>query len=321
MSKLKNIVSFIVLSCGMYAQADYSKHDKAAVFIEEMKTEYNVDKAVVEGLLKKAKRQESILKAIARPAEKVKMWDQYQDIFLTEARTVKGKEFLIKYKDTLERAEKKFGVPTEIITAIIGVETYYGRQGGGYKVLDALATLAFDYPERKLFWRELKEYMQMLKEQNLDVDTVKGSYAGAMGYGQFIPSSYRAYAIDFDDDGVTDIIHNPVDAIGSVANYFKRHGWRKGHTVVSRAKVTGSAYETMVNKSLKPYTTVGELRAKGVSPAEKLNDDEKVSLRLLQGKEGAEYWVALKNFYVITRYNHSPRYAMAVYQLSESLKH
>jgi membrane-bound lytic murein transglycosylase B len=321
MTRLKNIVGCFVLLIGAYAQADYSTHEKASVFIEEMSTEHKFDKSEVLALLKKAERQESILKAIARPAEKVKKWDQYQDIFLTEARTAKGKEFLEKYKETLDRAEKKFGVPAEVITAIIGVETYYGRQGGRYNVLNALATLAFDYPKRKLFWRELKEYMLMLKEQNLDVNTVKGSYAGAMGYGQFIPSSYREYAIDFDNDGVTDIINNPVDAIGSVANYFKRHGWRNGDAVVSRAKVTGTEYKSLVNKSRKPYTTVAELRAKGVTPTDDIGNDEKVTLRLLVGKEGDEYWIGLKNFYVITRYNHSPRYAMAVHQLSQRIKH
>lgn len=320
MRALHWVLGSLVLLCGLQVQADYSTHEKAEVFIAEMFQEHQYDKAQVKKLLSQAERKDSILKAIARPAEKVKMWDEYQDIFLTQQRIKKGKEFLVLHKDTLARAEKEYGVPAEMITAIIGVETYYGRQGGKYLVLDALATLAFDYPKRSLFWRELKAYLLMLREQGLDPALVKGSYAGAMGYGQFIPSSYRAYAIDFDNDGKTDIINNPVDAIGSVANYFKRHGWKPGKEVVTRAHISGDAYNEVTNKSLKPYITVAELFKLGVGPVEPLAGDVMVSLRRLQGKRGAEFWIGLKNFYVITRYNHSPKYAMAVYQLSELLK-
>lgn len=320
MVALRWSLGFLIFLTGLQVQADYSTHEKASVFIDEMFAEHKYDKAVVQKLLAQAEKKESILKAIARPAEKVKMWDEYQDIFLTRQRIKKGQEFLVLHKDTLARAEKEYGVPAEVITAIIGVETYYGRQGGKYLVLDSLATLAFDYPKRRLFWRELKEYLLMLREQGLDASVVKGSYAGAMGYGQFIPSSYRAYAVDFDGDGKTDIIGNPVDAIGSVANYFKRHGWRTGQDVVTRAHISGDAYEEVTNTSLKPYISVSELFKLGVGPVDPLSGDEMVSLRRLQGKHGAEFWMGLKNFYVITRYNHSPKYAMAVYQLSQLIK-
>jgi membrane-bound lytic murein transglycosylase B len=228
--------------------------------------------------------------------------------------------FYREHADTLARAEEVTGVPREMIVAIIGVETSYGRITGSYRVIDALSTLAFDYPKRsKFFTKELKNYLVLSREQAVDPLSLKGSYAGAMGYGQFMPSSYRAYAVDFDGDGKIDIWNNPVDAIGSVANYFKRHGWRAGDAVVSPAELRGEVPEDWFNDSLKPRRTVGDYRAAGLEPSLELADDRDATGLKFELEQGYEYWMGLHNFYVITRYNHSAMYAMSVYQLSQRI--
>ncbi|MEO0369611.1 MAG: lytic murein transglycosylase B, partial [Pseudomonadota bacterium] len=214
------------LSSNVYAEATPEELRKQ--FVEDMVSEHNFDRAEVEALLNKAKMSDTVLEAIQRPWE-AKPWHQYYPIFLTEKRVQKGVEFWNSYADDLQRAEAELGVPAEMIVAIIGVETFYGTYKGKYSVLDALFTLGFHYPPRAKFFRsELQQYMLLSREENFDPLELKGSYAGAMGLGQFISSSYRHYAIDFDGDGVRDLLNNPVDAIGSVANYFKKHGWKKG---------------------------------------------------------------------------------------------
>jgi membrane-bound lytic murein transglycosylase B len=214
-------------------------------------------------------------------------------------------------------------VPAEIIVAIIGVETYYGRVAGSYRVIDALSTLAFDYPARSPFFTsELKHYLILARDQGLDPTELKGSYAGAMGFGQFMPSSYREYARDFDGDGIVDIWENPVDAIGSVANYFKQHGWRTGETVVVAADANDDTPEDVFvqsRKDLKPEHTIAEFAAQGVVAREKLDPAALATAMKFELEDGYEYWLGLHNFYVITRYNHSAMYAMSVYQLSQRL--
>ncbi len=316
-------VLLVAVCFGQYAIADdnYADHPMALAFVEKMVSTHNFDRSYMEAAMASATRKQSILDAIARPAEKTKTWGQYRKIFVTEKRTKLGREFMKTYADTLARAEREFGVPTEIIAAIIGVETRYGRQKGNYRVLDALTTLSFDYPRRsKFFSGQLEEYFLLVKEQNFDAETVKGSYAGAMGYGQFIPSSYRHYAIDFDGDGVADIVNNPVDAIGSVANYFKSHGWVPDGTVTVTATVTADHNVDTANQKLRPKLTVAELNDHGFIPSFKIANDQLATAMRLVGDSGDEYWIGLHNFYVITRYNHSKLYAMAVYQLSNELR-
>ena len=315
------LLALSVPAMAVAADDQYGEHPKAQAFVDKMVTEHGFERSYVQQLMQQAERKQSILEAIARPAEKTKNWEQYRKIFLTEKRRVKGLAFMQEHEATLARAERDFGVPAEIIAAIIGVETYYGGNKGSYRVLDALATLGFDYPPRsKFFSKQLEEYLLLVREQKFDALTVKGSYAGAMGYGQFIPSSYRHYAIDFDGDGVADIVNNPVDAIGSVANYFKSHGWRQGEQVTVTARVTGKQDSSVFKKSLKPVLTVAELAQAGFVATEEVNSDQPATAMRLEGANGIEYWLGLKNFYVITRYNHSHLYAMAVYQLSEELK-
>lgn len=304
------------------AVADYSKHPLADEFVNKMVTEHGFEKKYVVGLLSKAKKQQSILDAISRPAEKTKEWHEYRDIFIQESRIKQGVEFWNKHSDVLKRASTELGVASEIIVAIIGVETRYGRHAGKYLVLDALTTLGFDYPKRATFFRgQLEHFLLMVREQKQDPLTLKGSYAGAMGYGQFIPSSFRAYAIDFDNDGVTDIWTNPVDAIGSVANYFRAHHWKTGEPVCGRTRIKGDYDKSILNLKEKPKHSLAELNQKGYSLVDDgLVSESKATPLMYMGEHGKEFWIGFNNFYVITRYNHSRLYAMAVWQLSQEIK-
>jgi membrane-bound lytic murein transglycosylase B len=302
------------------ARADYSDHPEAAAFVERMVDQHGFEAEAVASLLATAERQQSILDAIARPAEKTKPWYEYREIFLTDRREREGIAFFRDNREVLSRAQAETGVPAEVIVAIIGVETYYGRIAGSYQVLDALATLAFDYPPRSPFFSgELESFLLLSREQGLDPTTLTGSYAGAMGYGQFMPSSYRAYAVDFDGDGLTDIWNNAEDAIGSVANYLARHGWVAGEPVVSRARAEGQLADALFGNGLKPDRSVAELSAAGLVPEQHLDDAAAAKALRFELEDGQEYWVALNNFYVITRYNHSAMYAMSVYQLSQRI--
>ncbi|WP_461422555.1 lytic murein transglycosylase B [Ketobacter sp.] len=301
----------------------YLHHPKAAAFIEEIRTEKAYPEAKLKALLDSAHQSQSILEAIARPAEKTKTWAEYRPIFMTQDRIDQGVAFYQQHQAVFERAEKEFGVSRYIILAIIGVETRYGKHKGNYRVIDALTTLAFDYPPRSPFFRsELKHFLHLEKEAGIDLMQAKGSYAGAMGFGQFISSSYRHYAVDFNDDDHRDLINDPVDAIGSVANYFKQHGWKTGQPVVSKAQLKKSTAKTdsVINQALKPKLTILELKKAGLIPDDAYEDRSLATAMRFEGAQGTEYWIGLQNFYTITRYNHSPLYAMAVYQLSEALK-
>ncbi len=308
----------LLLSLPAASWANYLDHEQAKPFTDRMVSEHGFERSRVEALLAQAERKQSILDAIARPAERTLEWKDYRRIFIQESRIEQGVEFWREHRATLERAHKEYGVPPQIIVAVIGVETRYGRHKGNYRVLDALATLGFDYPPRsKFFGKQLEEYLLMTREQSLDPLELKGSYAGAMGFGQFIPSSYRSFAVDFDGDGVADIVNNPVDAIGSVANYFARHHWRQGEAVVLAADVAKQHDAEVFEAGLKPKWSVAQLADKGVRSYAKLDGDAMASAIRFIGDEGEEHWLGLHNFYVITRYNHSSMYAMAVYQLSQ----
>ncbi|PID44625.1 MAG: lytic murein transglycosylase B [Proteobacteria bacterium] len=317
-SSFSFLALFLVLTLSF--QTGYANQSAKQKFVDRLVKIHAFDEKWLSDYLARAETKESILEAMRRPAEKVLEWKDYQKIFLTDNRIKLGKEFLKKYKKTFDRAERETGVPREIVAAIIGVETRYGKNRGSYRVLDALSTLAFDYPPRsKFFTSELEHYFLLVREQGFDPAALKGSYAGAMGYGQFIPSSYRHYAIDFDGDGVVDILDNPVDAIGSVANYFRQHKWKKGAPIAEAARVTGQQFTKLLHKKLKPRHKVADMRKHGVQVSSKLDSKEPARLMKLVGKSGDEFWVGLHNFYVITRYNHSEMYALAVYQLSQKL--
>lgn len=300
-------------------QRNYAAHPLAAQFISDMETRHQLPRAEVTALLADAEKQQSILNAISRPAE-AKPWRDYRPIFLTRERIDGGVKFWDSNAQILADAQQHFGVDSRVIVAIVGVETRYGGNTGSYRVLDALCTLAFDYPKRAEFFRgELEQFLLLTREEHVDVRAAKGSYAGAMGQGQFIPSSYRAYAVDFDGDGKRDLWHSERDVLGSVANYFKVHGWQQNAPVVARARVTGTAYKALLEKGLKPHMTAGELTNYGVRTDTTIAPNTPVALIELDGDNGLEQWVVFNNFYVITRYNRSPLYAMAVHQLSNEI--
>ena len=270
-------------------------------------------------LFRQARLQQRILEAIARPAEG-KPWYQYRPIFLTGKRIRLGVEFRRKHAATLARAEREYGVPAAIITAIIGVETFYGRHAGHYRVIDALATLGFNYPKRGAFFRqELRHFLLLTREQGFQAQDLVGSYAGAMGMPQFMPSSFRSYAVDFDGNGVKDIWTDPADAIGSVANYLSRHGWRTGHGIAVRVSSPPAGVRSFLDAGLKPAIPLQQLRDAGMRSTAPVSGNPLVTLVSLEQEQGPEYWLGLQNFYVITRYNHSPLYAMAVYQLAQAI--
>lgn len=319
----RNLAFVCASSVSFSVAADYSKHPLAEDFVNKMVTEHGFEKKYVVGLLSEANKQQSILEAISRPAEKTKEWHEYRDIFIQESRIKQGVEFWETHSETIQRATKELGVASEIIVAIIGVETRYGRHAGSYRVIDALTTLGFDYPKRATFFRgQLEHFLLMVREQKQDALTLKGSYAGAMGYGQFIPSSFRAYAVDFDKDGITDIWNNPVDAIGSVANYFRAHHWKTGEPVVGRTRIKEGYDKSILNQKKKPKHSLAELSDKGFSLVEsgEHTPDTKAMPLMYIGEHGKEFWLGFNNFYVITRYNHSRLYAMAVWQLSQKIK-
>jgi len=319
---MKNILIICFLQVWLItaAAANIADRDDVQTFLKQMNQAHGFSEEQLKHWFKQVKISDAILKAISRPAEKLS-WYQYRPIFLKSKRIKQGTKFWKRHAKALARAEKEFGVPAEIIVAIIGVETFYGRNTGHYRVLDSLATLAFDYPKRSRFFKtELEQYLLLTREQNVDPLALQGSYAGAMGIPQFISSSYRNYAVDFDGDGRIDIWNNPVDAIGSVANYFKRHGWKPGKTIAVNLTAVDDKYKVMINEKLEPEVPYTELVKAGVSSEIKIPDDEKVKLIELELEDGVELWAGLHNFYVITRYNHSTLYAMAVYQLSSRIK-
>jgi len=302
------------------AQADYTQREDVRAYMTEVAAEHDFATAELQAILGGAERRQSILDAISRPAERVLKWHEYREIFLKEPRISQGLEFWAQNAETLERARMRYGVAPEFVVAIIGVETRYGRVTGSYRVIDALMTLAFDYPPRSPFFRgELTQYLLMTREEGFDPAALKGSYAGAMGYGQFIPSSFRAYAVDFDADGRRDIWSNRIDAIGSVASYFARHGWVADGPVAVRAELNGVPVAAVSNESLDLDFTVAGLRELGVT-VDRLSGQDAAEVFVMDGAEGTEYWVGLNNFYVITRYNRSRMYALAVYQLAQEIK-
>jgi membrane-bound lytic murein transglycosylase B len=317
---MKKNVLLILLSC--FISSTFAEINQQTVddFIKTVSENNELDQKVVSDIINNAERQQSIIDAMNRPAEKQLKWHEYRNIFLQPQRINQGVEFWEQHQQTLEKVSKDSGVPIEIIVAIIGVETSYGKIMGNYRVIDALYTLAFDYPKRsKFFTKELEKFIVLTQKEKISAFETKGSYAGAMGYGQFMPSSYLMYAKDFDNDNQRDLLSNIDDAIASVANYFKAHGWKKSHPVAYLAE-TNKKYSKLEKQDLKPSLTVKQLNSLGYKVKHKLSATEKVSLTQLEQENGMEYWFGLHNFYVITRYNHSEMYAMAVFQLSQEIK-
>jgi membrane-bound lytic murein transglycosylase B len=291
-------------------------------FIATMVEEHDFDREQLRDTLGAAEVKQSILDAIARPAEKTKSWAEYREIFITPERIKAGAQFWVDNEDALRQVSEATGVPMEMLVGIIGVETYFGRITGSFRVLDALSTLAFSYPPRaKFFRRELEQYLLLVREEGMQATDATGSYAGAMGRPQFMPSSFRAYAVDATGDGKRDIWNDWTDVAGSIANYFLEHGWKPGEDVAAQASLGGSWQGPVPEprNTLKPSETVASLSRKGVMFVTDLPGDSKGELLTYAGADGLEHWVGFHNFFVITRYNRNVMYALAVHQLGQEI--
>jgi membrane-bound lytic murein transglycosylase B len=296
------------------------KRPEIVSFVNEVVARDGLTRKEVRSLLKAAQPQPKIIDIMNRPLEKVAPWWQYRERFLTPERIDQGVQFLSDHKEALTRISQEYQVPPEYIVAIVGVETFYGRLTGRYRVLDALATLAFDYPPRQKYFRgELAQFLVLAKENKLDPLTLTGSYAGALGVPQFMPSAYRHYAVDADNDTRRDLWGNWDDIFASVANYLRQYGWTPGGAVLSETTIEPDATFKIEPHNLELNETVASLEAQGVKLASEEPPETRALLISAEQADGPSYRVGFHNFYVITRYNNSARYAMAVYELAQAL--
>ena len=323
--KLKSFLTALALASSLpLAHADYSRHPLAQDFIADMAQRHGFSPVMLERSLADAQRNADVLRLIKPPATRsARSWQSYRKRFLGEQRISEGVRFWQQHQRTIDAAVARYGVPAEVIVAIIGVETHYGSYTGNFEVLSALATLAFDYPPRaELFRRELEALFLLAREQARDPASYSGSFAGALGYPQFLPSSVRAYAVDFDRNGRIDFDSDPVDAIGSVANYLRAHGWQTDAPVAERARLAADTDSAaLVAAGIEPTLNPALLAQSGVSTLDGRTAAAVATLVDLEtpGAE-TEYWLGYRNFYVITRYNRSSFYAMSVFELAEALR-
>lgn len=295
-------------------------YPEVSTFITEMTARHGFERKPLERLFSGVRLRPEILEAMERPREAVAYFE-YRKQFLTEEHLRLGQRYWKQHARTLERAAAEYGVAPHIVVAILGVETQYGRNTGDYPVLDALATLAFTYPRRAAFFRrELEEFLLLCRETGLDPARVRGSYAGAIGPPQFLPSSYRSYAVDFDGDARRDLLASHADIIGSVAHFLHRHGWQPGEPVADETRVEGTLHQWIEKLGPRPVLPVGRLMQYGVIPSDLHDVERRAALIRLEGENGPRYLLGFQNFYVLTRYNHSIRYAMAVVELGEQLR-
>ncbi len=326
-ARLLPVLLAVALSCPVTVSADaalqYARREDVRQFIAEMVHRHGFVGKELRTLFGRARFQPSIIKAITPPTEpRAKSWQAYRALFLTPQRIEAGVEFRERHREALARAVELYGVPEEIIVAIIGVETVYGRNTGNYRVIDALTTLAFDYPPRAEFFRnELENFLLYARDAGIDTLGLKGSYAGAIGIPQFMPGSYRRYAVDLDGDGKQDLSGSFADAIGSVANFLQAHGWETGQPVAFAAAVQGENYRNLIDAGIKPTYRYGDLADFGVSaPGETQADAPCALIELATPDEASQYLAGFTNFYVLTRYNRSSLYAAAVLELAQAVK-
>jgi membrane-bound lytic murein transglycosylase B len=300
-----------------FASENFTTYPEVQAFIKKMVKKHHFKPAELNRIFSQVKVRPKVIRTLKAPAEQLP-WYRYKIIFLNETHIRGGVNFWNKHAATLAKAEKIYGVPASIIVATIGAETKYGSNKGDYPVIDALTNIAFsDSPRAAYFKSELEEFLLLTREQHLDPLTVKGSYAGAIGQPQFMPSSYRRYAIDFSGNGKIDLTNNEDDVIGSIANYYKKHGWKTNQEIAIPTVTQSSRYRFLFQKSPPPKVTIGDLAEYGIYPyASKLPNDQKIRVIALQAYSSNEYWVGLHNFDVIKRYNNSDLYAMAIYQMS-----
>lgn len=318
---LATFIGIISVSCST-AFASATLRPEIKHFIDEMVTEHGFIQSQLEAIFGQVQFQPAIIKLISTPPSSIS-WNQYRARFVNAQRIKNGVSFWNAHAQKLQQASQTFGVPEEIIVAIIGVETAYGATTGNHRVIDALTTLAFDYPRRAEFFRsELAQYLLLVREQNFDLFSLKGSYAGAIGIPQFMPGSYRRYAIDFDGDGKIDLTTNTADAIGSVANYLKEYGWEAGGPIITRAHVgvMSEFYQEILQAGIEPIHPIKKLRQANIIPLEKIDEERLATLIELKDDDNMQYWLGFNNFYVVTRYNRSTFYAMSVLQLADAIR-
>jgi membrane-bound lytic murein transglycosylase B len=319
------LIAFFAISAGWgeASAARASLNPEVESFMEQLATDHHFDRRQLRRWFSLASVQSGVLKAMTRPST-ARPWHEYRASQVTEARVLGGLEYWQRHAGTLARATTEYGVPEEIIVATIGVETFYGRNIGNNNVFDALFTLAFAYPPRAdLFRAELEQFLLLARELRRDPLQFRGSYAGALGVSQFLPSSYRRYAVDFDHDGRRDL-WNHNDAIGSIANYYQAYGWRAGEPVMvaieQQPEIAGDEFRLLLERGLNPHTTITAIKRSGATPAELVADDMMASVFSAETEIGPRYWIGFNNFYVITRYNRSVNYALAVHELAQELR-
>jgi membrane-bound lytic murein transglycosylase B len=301
----------------------YAARADVKSFIREVAARHGFSEPELRQIFSKVKRTDPVLESIKPPPPKARSWEEYRGIFVNEPRVAAGIAFWGANRAALERAQREFGVPAEVILAIIGIETYYGRNMGRWRVIEALTTLAFDYPPRADYFRsELESFLLLARERKLDVFALRGSYAGAIGIPQFMPSSTRRYAVDFDGDGTVDLLRNNGDAIGSVANFLKEHGWQPGGEAMLPARPAGEAWRPDADGAVEPKFPLADLKRAGVAFDDARHEPGTLAalIELETPDQPSTYFVGLRNFYVITRYNRSAFYGAAVAELAQALK-
>ena len=314
-----SISMMLFFSFAKAEEISYIEREEVKDFIKMMEKKHEFSSSELVEILGTAVHQERVIRIMDRQPEGTMTWSRYRNMMVSDDRINQAKEFIESYKDQLLKAQDIYGVPAEIITSIIGIETRYGRITGGTRVIDSLMTLSFDYPRRAKFFKiQLEEFLLLSKEEGLNPKKIKGSIAGAVGYGQFMPDSYRNYAVDFDNDGVRDIVNNPIDAIGSVANFLNRKGkWSPNKPIVFKAKSRGD--DPQVKSAFKPYMSVKELESLRIYSEKPIPLGQLVVPVKLPLEDGWEYRVGFDNYYSLSRYNRSKLYVMAVSDFSEEI--
>lgn len=324
---LRTVGKALLLACTLYLTpcawfaahaVSPDEHPVLRQLMDEMVSKHGFTHEELSDWLSQARIRDDIIEAVYRPKEGLP-WHEYRKLFVNDDRARHGLKFWKANAETVFRSSNEYGVPPEIIVAIIGIETFYGRQGGAYRVLDALVTLTLHYPERSAFFRnQLVEFLLLARELKRSPLDIKGSYAGAMGVPQFIPSSYRLYAVDFDGDNKRDLTDMD-DAIGSVANFLKQHGWKRGEPIVGEVQLNGSMYAWIENNGLEPRISVQHLSRYGILPVKGIDAHQLAALIVFEGESAPIHLLGYNNFYVITRYNRSKNYSLAVVELSKML--
>jgi membrane-bound lytic murein transglycosylase B len=314
------LAAFAILVSLSVSGAALSLRPEIEAFIEEMASKHAYERSELRRLFAKVQPRPSIVRAMSAPST-ARPWHEFRRRIVTDARIENGLRFWQENQPVLEKASREFGVAEEILVATVGIETNYGRTTGNFRVLDALTTLAFDYPPRADFFRsELEQYLLLSREDSIDPANTRGSYAGAIGLPQFLPSSYRKHAIDFDGDGRRDLVGSRADALGSIANYYRSYGWKAGNPVIAAAASGEAELAPLLAGGIKPHITVAELRSKGVVVSDAADEKAEVTVFSVETESGHRLYVGFNNFYVITRYNRSVNYAMAVWELASELK-